>query len=172
MAQVYFIKILSELLIPVTREAFKYIQDLKTGFWHRHNVLQTRDCLSHKRYFCLLKCGYKHWKQSDGLKRRRTAAGVYGMSRKLIDAAPGRVCQIRIPDVCSFISEAVLAHCRLGDTCGTGRNPDDKQGAYVCSARHKAVNGRICGNFTCEERCLFHAEAVLPKQAWLREETK
>ena len=172
MAQVYFIKTLSELLVPFIREAFEYIQTIKTGCWHKHNVRQTSNCLFHKSYFCLLKCGYGHSKQTGGLKGRRTAAGVYGMSRKLTDAAPGHNYQMRIPDVCNFISETVLAHYRLADPCDTDLKPDDEPGDRVCSVCHRVVDGRICDNFTREELRLFQAEDASREQALVREEAK
>lgn len=172
MVQIYFVKTLSELLLPITPEAHKYMQALKNGIQLNCNVRQAHNYLFHKNDFCLLKYGYEYWKQSGGLERRRTAAGVCGMSRKIINAALGRGFQICISDVCNFISETVLAHYRLTDTCGTGMKPSDEQGSHVCSACHKAVDRHICDNFTREELRLFRDESALCKQAWVRKEAK
>ena len=84
--------------------------------------------------------------------------------------AKGQPCMIRVPGVCNRNPETtVLAHYRLGGTCGTGMKPPDMLGAWACSACHDAVDGRVRSTWSRCELRLMHAEAVFRTWAALEE---
>lgn len=83
--------------------------------------------------------------------------------------ARGKPCMVRIPGICNGNPETtVLAHYRLAGTCGGGMKPDDRQGAWACSACHDAVDGRVKTNWLHEALRLMHAEGVLRTQYEIR----
>lgn len=84
--------------------------------------------------------------------------------------AKGQPCMIRVPGVCNRNPETtVLAHYRLGGTCGTGMKPPDMLGAWACSACHDAVDGRVRSTWSRCELRLMHAEGVFRTWAALEE---
>ena len=59
----------------------------------------------------------------------------------LRDEARGRVCQVRLPNVCNHDPETVvLAHFRLSGLSGFGIKAHDLQGAHACSNCHAYVD--------------------------------
>lgn len=84
--------------------------------------------------------------------------------------AKGQPCMIRVAGICNRNPETtVLAHYRLGGTCGTGMKPPDMLGAWACSACHDAVDGRVRSTWSRCELRLMHAEGVFRTWAALEE---
>ena len=87
--------------------------------------------------------------------------------------ARGKSCMVRLPGICNHDpATTVLAHYRLGGTCGAGMKPSDWQGAWACSACHDAVDGRTEPYLDNTMRRLSHAEGVLRTQHAIREMVK
>ena len=63
---------------------------------------------------------------------------------KLLSAANGQECMVKIPDICNGdTATTVAAHSRLGrHGHGMGRKADDIFTAWACSACHDALDGR------------------------------
>ena len=58
-------------------------------------------------------------------------------------SAKGKDCQLRIPGVCNFSPETVVAaHLRVAGTCGIGMKPSDLLTVRACSACHDVLDGR------------------------------
>ena len=88
----------------------------------------------------------------------------------LRELAKGQPCMIRVAGICNRNPETtVLAHYRLGGTCGTGMKPPDMRGAWACSACHDAVDGRVRSTWSRCELRLMHAEGVFRTWAALEE---
>ena len=80
---------------------------------------------------------------------------------RIRQAARGQPCQIRLPGICNRNPETVvLAHYRMGGTCGTGLKPPDWQAAFACSACHDEADRRTQYMDENEVR-LAHAEGVM-----------
>lgn len=59
------------------------------------------------------------------------------------DSARGKDCQLRLPGVCNFSRETVVAaHLRIAGTCGIGMKPSDLLTVRACSACHDVLDGR------------------------------
>ena len=83
------------------------------------------------------------------------------MVSRIRQAARGQQCQIRLPGICNRNPETVvLAHYRMGGTCGTGLKPPDWQAAFACSACHDEADRRTQYMDENEVR-LAHAEGVM-----------
>jgi hypothetical protein len=94
---------------------------------------------------------------------------------KLREAARGRPCMIRFPEVCNWDeTTVVLCHYRLAGECGTGIKPPDVLGAWGCSACHDLVDGRrpLVGEMTRDAIRLAFAEGVMRTLARLIKEGK
>lgn len=88
--------------------------------------------------------------------------GVRAMS-KLTEFARNMPCLIRVPQICNFNPETVVA-CHFRDTslgAGMGIKPHDLMSAHGCDACHSAVDGRVSTPFSREELRLMHAVGVL-----------
>lgn len=84
--------------------------------------------------------------------------------------AKGRECMVRLPGICNFNPETtVLAHYRMDD--GGGRKPNDKRGAWACSACHDECDRRTRKLDNKFVR-LAHAEGVFRTQDVLISEGK
>jgi len=93
---------------------------------------------------------------------------------KLTNAARDRDCQVRFPGCSCEPSTTVLAHYRLGGTCGMGMKPNDFQAAWACGYCHDIADGRLRapGQLTKYEIRLFLAEGVMRTQDILIREGK
>lgn len=90
------------------------------------------------------------------------------MSR-IRQAAKGQNCTVRLPGICNRNPETVvLAHYRMGGSCGTGIKPPDWQAAFACSACHAEADRRTRYMDEDEAR-LAHAEGVMRTQRILVE---
>ncbi len=83
--------------------------------------------------------------------------------KRIMDAARGEPCQVRIPGVCNHdTSTTVLAHYRLAGLCGVGSKPLPILGAHACSACHDACDFRVrAEGFTTLQVRSMHLEGVL-----------
>ena len=89
----------------------------------------------------------------------------------LRNAAKGRECQIRIPEVCNRNNETtVLAHYRQIGISGMGMKAPDLLGAWACSDCHDAVDRRRHTDLDFDFVRLCHLEGVIRTQAKLIEE--
>lgn len=80
---------------------------------------------------------------------------------KLRDAARDQDCMVRIPGICNFNKETtVLAHYRLGGTCGTSLKPIDLIGSWACSDCHLLIDGAKSA-YTREQLDLMHLEGMV-----------
>lgn len=63
---------------------------------------------------------------------------------KIRKSARGKQCLVRIPGVCNFTPETVIAaHIRIAGTCGIGMKPSDLLTVRACSACHDVIDGRV-----------------------------
>lgn len=63
---------------------------------------------------------------------------------KIRKSARGKICQVRIPGVCNFTPETVIAaHIRIAGTCGVGVKPSDLLTIRACSNCHDVIDGRV-----------------------------
>lgn len=63
---------------------------------------------------------------------------------KIRKSARGKQCLVRIPGVCNFTPETVIAaHIRIAGTCGVGMKPSDLLTVRACSACHDVIDGRV-----------------------------
>ncbi len=105
--------------------------------------------------------------------KQKSAVNFRGENMGKIDyrkEAKGRECMVRLPGICNFNPETtVLAHYRMDD--GGGQKPNDKRGAWACSACHDECDRRTrkLGN---EFVRLAHAEGVFRTQDVLISEGK
>lgn len=84
-------------------------------------------------------------------------------------AARDQHCLVRLPGCDGGGATTVLAHYRLGGTCGMGLKPPDEQGAFACDSCHSIVDGRKpLEGWTRDQIRLAHAEGVLRTQALVR----
>lgn len=84
--------------------------------------------------------------------------------------ARDRECQVRIAGVCNFDpATTVLAHYRLGGTCGMGLKPHDLLGAWACSSCHDEIDRRT-RNIPADEAHLAHLQGVIRTLAELIKE--
>lgn len=84
--------------------------------------------------------------------------------------ARGRDCQVRLEGICNFDPETtVLAHYRLGGTCGMGLKPHDLLGAWACSSCHDEIDRRT-RNIPADEAQLAHLQGVIRTLAELIKE--
>jgi hypothetical protein len=90
---------------------------------------------------------------------------------KITESARGECCAVRLPEVCNHnIETVVCGHYRLSGYCGTGIKPPDWMAAYVCSACHDVIDGRVEVHWLSRDAIrLYHAEGVLRTQAKLIE---
>ncbi len=93
---------------------------------------------------------------------------------KLTKAARDRDCQVRFPGCSCEPSTTVLAHYRLGGTCGMGMKPSDFQAAWACGYCHDIAYGRLRAPFhwTRDAVRLYVAEGVMRTQDILIREGK
>ena len=90
---------------------------------------------------------------------------------KLRNAARGRGCMVRLPEVCNHNSETVvLAHYRMAGLSGVGMKPDDALGAWSCSSCHDAIDRRSHMELERDYVRLAHLEGVMRTLAVLRPE--
>jgi len=90
---------------------------------------------------------------------------------KLRNAARGRGCMVRLPEVCNHNSETVvLAHYRMAGLSGVGMKPDDALGAWSCSSCHDAIDRRSHMELERDYVRLAHLEGVMRTLAVLRSE--
>lgn len=76
--------------------------------------------------------------------------------------ARGKACQVRIPAVCNHDrATTVLAHYRLAGLSGMGQKPDDRIGAWCCSACHDVLDGRVKTEHDRNAVRLMHCEGVM-----------
>lgn len=76
--------------------------------------------------------------------------------------ARGRDCLVRLPGICNGDpATTVLAHYRLSGYCGVGMKPDDRLGAWSCSACHDAIDRRAHTDLERDYVRLAHLEGVL-----------
>lgn len=77
--------------------------------------------------------------------------------------ARGRACLVRLPGCSGGGDDTVLAHYRLGGTCGMGLKPPDFLAAWCCDHCHAVVDGRIKppNGLTRESVRLALAEGVM-----------
>lgn len=82
---------------------------------------------------------------------------------KLTEAARNMPCLVRVPGICNFNPETVVAaHYRsVSMGAGVGIKPSDILSAHSCSSCHDAIDGRITTDFTRDELRLMHAEGTL-----------
>ncbi len=78
---------------------------------------------------------------------------------RLRKEAQGRLCQVRIPNVCNHNPDTVvLAHL---NGAGMGLKQHDLLGAWACSACHDAIDGRSSPDYTKDELKLMHLEGMV-----------
>lgn len=71
-----------------------------------------------------------------------TTARRHAPNADLRKLARGQPCMIRLPGCDGGGETTVLAHARLGGTCGMGMKPPDTNGAWGCNPCHALVDGR------------------------------
>ncbi len=83
--------------------------------------------------------------------------------KRIMDAARGQPCQIRIGGICNRDdSTTVLAHYRMPGLCGVGCKPLPIIGAHACSACHDCCDFRAPTDlYTRAEIRVMHLEGVL-----------
>lgn len=82
----------------------------------------------------------------------------------LREAARGKPCQARIPEVCNGRNETVvLAHIGIPGIRGMGTKPCDLSALWCCSDCHDVIDGRAMhpGNLSRETIRLYAMEGVL-----------
>ena len=86
---------------------------------------------------------------------------------KIREAAIGRDCMVRIPNVCNGNPETVvLAHRRIS---AAGMKSPDTEGAFCCSACHDALDGRnYMVPFNREQLYGYHCDGIFRTQAILK----
>ena len=86
----------------------------------------------------------------------------------LRDAARGRACQVRLPDICTGDpATVVLAHVRLPGISGMGFKVPDLLASFCCVACHDAIDRRSHMNLERDYVLLAHLQGVMRTQAIL-----
>lgn len=89
----------------------------------------------------------------------------------LRNAAKGRPCMVRLPDICNHNPETtVLAHIRMAGLSGMGIKADDLLGAWACSSCHDAIDRRSHTDLDRDYVRLAHLEGMARTIAQLRKE--
>lgn len=89
----------------------------------------------------------------------------------LRNAAKGRPCMVRLPDICNHNPETtVLAHIRMAGLSGMGIKADDLLGAWACSSCHDAIDRRSNIDLDRDYVRLAHLEGMARTIAQLRKE--
>jgi hypothetical protein len=89
----------------------------------------------------------------------------------LRNAAKGRPCMVRLPDICNHNPETtVLAHIRMAGLSGMGIKADDLLGAWACSSCHDAIDRRSHTDLDRDYIRLAHLEGMARTIAQLRKE--
>jgi hypothetical protein len=89
--------------------------------------------------------------------------------------AQGRKCQAKIYGVCNGDpATTILHHCRRKSLfkLGMGQKPNDKFGAWVCSACHEAIHKGKTELYRYEDMIIAEYEAILKTQWQLMKEGK
>jgi hypothetical protein len=89
----------------------------------------------------------------------------------LRNAAKGRPCMVRLPDICNHNPETtVLAHIRMAGLSGMGIKADDLLGSWACSSCHDAIDRRSHIDLDRDYVRLAHLEGMARTIAQLRKE--
>lgn len=89
----------------------------------------------------------------------------------LRNAAKGRPCMVRLPDICNHNPETtVLAHIRMAGLSGMGIKADDLLGAWACSSCHDSIDRRSHTDLDRDYVRLAHLEGMARTIAQLRKE--
>jgi hypothetical protein len=89
----------------------------------------------------------------------------------LRNAAKGRLCMVRLPDICNHNPETtVLAHIRMAGLSGMGIKADDLLGAWACSSCHDVIDRRSHTDLDRDYVRLAHLEGMARTIAQLRKE--
>lgn len=79
---------------------------------------------------------------------------------KIRESARGQDCLVRLPGVCSFNRETVIAaHIRISGLCGIGIKPSDLLTVRACSNCHDVMDGRAKAAFPAEQLKIYVHEA-------------
>lgn len=82
---------------------------------------------------------------------------------KIRKSAKGKDCDVRLPGVCNFDSETVVAaHIRIAGLAGVGMKPSDLATVRACSSCHAVIDGHAkAPHLTREQIQLYTLEGHL-----------